>query len=217
MADGIEFTLEYQNKRFDSLSAGFLSLITEFTTGFDGAVQAVSNEMQDFLTKVAAEIASKNGSPWPGGTSDSTVSLRTGGLVASILGSVQVTGSTLGTLKGYIGAGFPGSIQETGATITPKTGQFLAVPLPAALDSRGVPLRRSPRDWGNTFVARTRAGNLVIFLKNGTQITPLYVLKTQVTLRPRLHLEDSLDSGLPYFTQRAADSIIAAMTRRLLG
>ena len=62
----------------------------------------------------------------------------------------------------------------------PSPASSSASRCPAALDSTGQPLQSSPRDWPNTFVAQSKAGNLLIFQRRGTSIVPLYVLKTSV-------------------------------------
>ena len=110
------------------------------------AVQTLSREMKEFLHQVVEAIATRNGGAWPGGTTETSLSKRSGALVAAILGSVRVDGSTFATLTGQIGA--PGivyaRIQELGGTITAKNGKFLCIPLPAALDSNGLPLQSTP-------------------------------------------------------------------------
>ena len=101
----------------------------------------------------------------PGGTSATSLSKRSGALVAAIAGSVQVKGTTFEDIQGSIGApGIPyARIQETGGIIRAKNVKFLTIPLPAALNANGTPIMKSARDWPNTFVAKTKAGNLVIF------------------------------------------------------
>jgi hypothetical protein len=71
-----------------------------------------------------------------------------------------------------------------------------------------VPYRRSARDWDNTFVARSKKGNLIIFQRRGVQITPLYVLKTSVKIPARLGMGQTLNIGIPYFVERAMDRIV---------
>jgi hypothetical protein len=85
------------------------------------------------------------------------------------------------------------------------------------MDSRGVPLRKRARDWQNTFVARSRKGNLIIFQKRGRKnIRPLYLLKPEVTIRPRLGMEKNIHGQmLPYFNRRAMDAIERAIDRSL--
>ena len=100
-------------------------------------------------------------------------------------------------------------IQEFGGTIRPREKQFLTVPLPAALTPAGV-LRNTAeqlRQTGTTFVARSRRGNLLIFQRRSgrsrtaagsrAQLTPLFVLRTQVTLEPTQWASSAVDAALP--------------------
>lgn len=208
-----ELTLEFnfRNKRFTDAAKGLAYLGKEISSDWDGAAKVLSVELRNFLDTVAAALVSRHGAAWPGGTGAKTLSRRSGGLVASITRSVRVEGSTFGDIRGYIGAAFPAHVHEYGATIKPKKAKFLTVPLPAALDSSGIPLRRSAREWQNTFVAKTKRGNLVIFQKRGTQIVPLYVLRTQVTIPPRLGMQETLNAGLPYFVDKVSDQMVKAM------
>ena len=41
---------------------------------------------------------------------------------------------------------------------------------------------------------------------------PLYVLKTQVTIPPRLGMRKTLEAGVPYFVERAMDAIVKEVT-----
>jgi hypothetical protein len=66
----------------------------------------------------------------------------------------------------------------------------------AALDSKGVPLKANPRMWDSTFVATLKAGNLLIFQRQGPNIIPLYVQKASVYIPPRLGLSDAIRTGL---------------------
>ena len=93
-------------------------------------------------------------------------------------------------------------------TLVPK---WLQLPLPAALDSRGLPLKPGPRSWGNTFVAKSKVGNLLIFQRQGKPVTPLYVLKTSVYIPARLGMADTIKTGMGLFTDRAMSSMIKGM------
>ena len=82
----------------------------------------------------------------------------------------------------------------------------LAIPLDAARTASGV-ARGGPRDtgvFGKTFIAISKAGNLIIFgkavYKSGKRkgqahgkIVPLFVLKKQVTVPVRVSTETLLD------------------------
>jgi hypothetical protein len=163
---------------------------------------------------VVDAIATRNSAGWPGGTTENTLSQRTGALNEAILNSVTVTGATFADIRGMIGApGIPyARIQETGGTIRAKNGSFLAIPLPAAMTSDGVPLLPGPRSWPNTFIRKTAAGNVVIFMKLGERIVPLYVLKPEVTIPARLGMRATLEAGMPYFIDRAMDAMVKAVT-----
>lgn len=212
MAATFELGFEFRNQRFRDAERGLRVFAAELSKDWDGAAKILSAEIKTYLDSVAAALAQRHGTPWPGGTGPKSLSKRSGNLVASIEKSVKVTGSTFGELEGHISAAFPGIVHEFGATIKPKKAKFLTVPLPAALDSRGIPIRKSARDWPNTFVARSKAGNLIIFQKRGTEIVPLYVLRSSVKIPPRLGMRETLSIGIPYFVERAMDRIVKGVS-----
>lgn len=208
MAKGdIEFSFNFRNKRFDDAGAGLKAFAEAIGKDFDGSAQVLSQELRKFLDTVALALANRHGTAWPGGTTPQTMSVRSGNSIQSIIDSVRVEGSTFADIVGYIGGAFPLSVQEYGATIVSK-GKLLTIPLPAALDSHGIPLKKSAREWNNTFVARSKKGNLLIFQRVGTQIIPLYVLKTSVVIPPRLGMRDTIETGIPYFVDKAVDAIV---------
>ncbi|MEY9560468.1 hypothetical protein [Sinorhizobium fredii] len=211
MASRYNVEFQFRNKRFQDASSGLKAFSTALKKDWDGSAKILSDELTSFLTSVAEALASRHGTPWPGGTTAQTLSRRSGKLAGSILRSVDVGGNTFETIEGTIGADFPGVVHEFGATIKPKTAKYLAIPLPAALDSKGVPLKKGPRDWAHTFVSKSKAGNLIIFQRRGTQVIPLYVLKSSVTIPPRLGMQKTLDAGLPYFVDRSMDAIVRAV------
>jgi hypothetical protein len=215
MAAPFEITFSFRNQRFTDASAGLKAFATQLRRDWDGSAQVLSKEMKDFMDGVAQALAQRHGEGWPGGTGAMSLSKRSGNLVNAIVGSVQVSGTTFTTIEGQIGApGVPyAKIQETGGTIKATTAKFLAIPLPAALSSNGLPLRTGPRSWDHTFVARSKAGNLIIFRKLGSVLTPLYVLKDQVTIPPRLGMKATLEAGLPYFVDRVVSEVMNAMRK----
>jgi hypothetical protein len=208
----IEFTFDFRNQRFADASVGLKAFIAAIGKDFnETAPQVLSKELKSFLDTIAEALATRHGTAWPGGTTAQTMSVRSGDLIESIKESVRVTGTTFADITGYIGADFPGETQEFGATIVSK-GKLLTIPLPAALSPQGIPLKQKARDWDNTFVAKSKKGNLIIFQKRGTQIVPLYVLKSKVVIPPRLGMGDTIQTGLPYFVDRAMDAIVKAVT-----
>lgn len=208
-----ELTLEFQfrNKRFKDAEAGLRAFHTYLKKSWDGSAKVLSEELRAFLDEVAQALVQRHSGAWPGGTTAQTLSKRSGKMLESIVESVEVQGQTFSTIRGTIGGSMIAGVQEFGATIRPKSAKYLTVPLPAALNSDGTPKKKSAREWANTFVARSKAGNLIIFQKRGTQIIPLYVLKTSVTIPPRLGMRTTLDVGLPYFVEKSMDAIVRAV------
>ena len=214
MADPFTIEFEFKNRRFTDAALGLHSFYEALNKDWDGAAKVLSKELREFLTQVVEAIVQRNSGGWPGGTTTTSLSKRDGKLMAAIEGSIEVHGETFDSIQGSIGA--PGvvyaRIQELGGTIHAKNAKYLAIPLPAALDGSGMPLQSSPRDWPNTFCAKTKAGNLLIFQKRGVTIVPLYVLKTSVTIPPRLNMRTTLQAGVGYFVDRAADAMVRAAT-----
>jgi len=205
-----EINFEFRNRRFNDAAVGLKAFGEALAKDWDGSAKRLSAELRDFLDEVAKALTGRHSGAWPGGTAAQTLSKRSGALVDSIIKSVTVSGETFDTIQGTIGAGVPyAAIQEFGGTINAKNRKYLCIPLPAALNGQGLPLKSSPRDWPNTFVKQSKAGNLLIFQKRGTSIVPLYVLKTSVQIPPRLGLKKTLDAGLPYFVERAMDRMVA--------
>lgn len=87
--------------------------------------------------------------------------------------------------------------QEEGATIRER-GKLLTIPLPRAVTASGV-TRGGARQWpdATTFVGRSDAGNLMLFLVEKRALVPLFLLRRQVTLRPRLGLMAAWDQDAP--------------------
>ena len=212
------FTLEFafRGQRFEDAAVGLRAFYDKLERDWDGSAKALNKELRDFLNQVVDAIVSRNSAAWPGGTTATSLSKRSGNLVAAIEGSVRVVGSSFETIEGSIGApGVPyGRIHETGGTIRAKNVKFLTIPLKAALNGDGTPIMNSARDWPNTFVAKSKAGNLIIFQKRGTTIIPLYVLKSSVKIPARLNMRTSLDAGLPYFVDKAMDAMVRAITEK---
>ncbi len=204
----IEFSFDFRSQRFEDAEKGLKAFSDALGKDFnDTAPKTLSAELRSFLDTVAEALAERHGEPWPSTTAVS-LSTRSGDAVQSIIDSVRVEGSTFADIVGYIGGAFPLTVHEFGATINASKAKFLTIPLPAALDSRGVPLKKSARQWSHTFVARSKKGNLLIFQKVGTQIIPLYVLRSSVTIPPRLGMSDTIQTGIPYFVERAVDAIV---------
>ncbi len=210
MVSGVELSFEFRNKRYQQAEAGLRALGKSIETSPERVSDVLRKHLEEFLNEIAKAMAERHGTPYPGGTTENSLSARSGFAKQQILGSVKVTGEQLATIQGTIGGGkaYYLKTHEYGATITPKKAKYLTIPLPAALNSNGTPKKKSARDWINTFVATSKKGNLIIFQKTGSKIVPLYVLKKSVTIKPRLGMRKALEGGVPYFVDRAVDAML---------
>lgn len=149
--------------------------------------------------------------------SGQALKVRSGRLRSSIGSSVY---NDEGNITALIGSGVRqgnrvpyANIQETGGVIRPRIAKYLAIPLPAALTPAGV-ARKRPREYANTFVAKTGNGNLIIFQRNARKsATPLFVLKKSVTI-PASHY---LTITIEIMTPKAMDTLVDSIERTLEG
>lgn len=170
------------------------------------------------LRNVATRMEKEHGSPWNGQVRNPSRHLqsRSGEGLRSIRDSIRVAAENGTLIAGQISAGSL-SFHETGGTIRARGGGYLTIPLPAALDPRGVPLRQRARQWDNTFVRRSRKGNLLIFrrIPGARDLTPLYILKTEVHIPARLGMTEAVDDEFGYFDQKLFEEISNTIDRTL--
>lgn len=202
----IEF--EFRNKRYRDAAVGLRAFSKRLGADFEEVAPTLKAELLKFLATVSKAMATRHGNPWPGGTTDNSLSKRSGKLIASIGKSVRVSGSKFSDIQGQIGGSRIAAVHEFGATIHAKKVKYLTIPLPPALNALGLPKKRSARDWDNTFVIRSKKGNLLIVQKQGKGLIPLYVLKPSVKIKPRLRLGDTLRVGVPYFVDKAMSAMV---------
>lgn len=210
----MELILQKGSKRFLSPAQGFNEIARELGRFWDGEVRVVAGVLKAHLKDVAMILRARHSSKWPSGGGQ-TLSMRSGRGMTSILRSVDVKGTTWETLSGSIGGNRYLAIHETGGTIVAKK-QFLTIPLPAALTSRGEEIRPAPQ-WEDTFVGRSQAGNLLIFQRRGAGIVPLYVLKSSVYIPARLGMRSTIEKRMPYFAAKVADAVARDFVTQLGG
>lgn len=214
----IEIEMQVGSRVFTRIEEGYTAMGDSISKAVDGAARPITDVMRRALQLVAKEMKAQHASGWNGQVVNQSADLqrRSGDSLNAMAKSISVKGSgNLANLQGQISTGF-WAIHETGGTIRARS-QYLTIPLPAAMDSRGVPLRKRARDWDNTFVKMSKRGNLLIFRSEGRgRIIPLYLLKNSVTIRPRLGMERAiLDTALPYFEQKSLDAFERSLTRSL--
>lgn len=151
-----------------------------------------------------------------GRPTDTATVRRTGNLYRSITQSVSVNNGGVDAEFGVRRGAAEGKVlnyaatQEYGATIRAKSGKALPIPLDAALTARGV-ARGNPRDFDNTFILRGKKGMLVdsgaiIMQKRGFDVVPLFLLKKQVTIRPRPAIGPAFEKERPVLERNIADA-----------
>jgi hypothetical protein len=97
---------------------------------------------------------------------------------------------------GMVGTGVKGTksvkyamIQDKGGTVTAK-GKYLTIPF------KGV--KGNARSFDNTFVSKSKAGNLIIFQNLGKgKIKPLFALKHSVTIPASNWFTGAIDTNKP--------------------
>ncbi|MEO0250057.1 MAG: hypothetical protein ABIN58_11140, partial [candidate division WOR-3 bacterium] len=117
-----------------------------------------------------------------------------------IEGATVKGGVGVGTVYGRVHVGPKGQVSH----IVPKARKWLTIPLPAAQTKAGV-LRGSAQSgmWGETFFAKSKKGNLILFgrrvLQKGPKagemtgrIVPLFLLAKAVNVPSRIHPEEIL-------------------------
>lgn len=200
-------------KVFENIERGFEDIHERIEKGLISTSVPLTKIMREALQLVARNLAKTHSKPWNGGlvNNGDTLQRRSGG-IRNLARNIKVSRTASGTIEGQIGLG-RFAIHETGGTIKAKRSRYLTIPLPAALNGSGVPLKKRARDWDNTFVARSRRGNLLIFRKEVRGgVTPLYLLKPSVKIPARLGMEKAIiNDALPYFERKAFEVISAAI------
>jgi len=220
-ASKIELGLEFRNQRFRDARAGLSALGRQFTIAFGNLDPIIQRELKDMLDTVARAMAERHNVSWtpgvtlPEGERRGLMARRSGAMLRGIKRSVKVEGKGLDDIRGTISGP---AIHEFGGKIRAKRAQYLTIPLKSALDAKGVPIKRRARDWTNTFVQKSKRGNLIIFKKGfGGSLIPLYVLKREVTIPPRLGLGVTLDVAVPPFQDRLFDKLLKKILKDIDG
>lgn len=99
-------------------------------------------------------------------------------------------------IKSEIGTGIPpqktvkyARIQEKGGKIKPKKAKMLTIPLPG--------IKGKAANYPNSFIIKSKKGNVLIVEKSGKGLRPLFVLKKEVTIPARHWLSGSIAESEP--------------------
>ena len=195
MARTTSLGLTYKGQTYREAAVALRAIAKERRVMVDRLAPVLRQAIERHLDGVIAELTRRHSGPWPGGTSQRTLSKRSGRLAEALARSRRSSGRRFRNVVGRIVIPSPYGIHEFGGTIAAEKAAFLTIPLPAALDSKGVPLKKRARDWDDTFTRTSKAGNLLIFQRRGKEIVPLYVLKRSVTVPARLGVGELLGAS----------------------
>lgn len=145
-----------------------------------------------------------------GGSAKDKLNVRTGDLRRSISINVQQEGKIT---RGAIGSNvIYARIHELGGTIKPVTKRYLTIPFPGIKTPAGV-ARGGARDFDNTFFRKSKAGNLILFQKNGKTIIPLFLLRDRpVEIPARPYLMPAMEKIKPMLMQEIGERITKEVT-----
>lgn len=212
-AHEIGLSVSYGNKRFNDALVGLHALADTLDRNVQDFGHVVGREMRVFINDELAKLAARHSGST---TTDTALAKRTGTLTSALLKDGTVHDAPkVADVWGEITLPGEYRIQEYGGTIRPTKGEYLFIPLPAALNADGSPRYRNPRQWRGTFIAESKAGNLILFQRVGRKLTPLYALKREARVRPRLGLVNQMKSGFPAFAERALAALFDALTKDL--
>lgn len=206
-------SVSFAGKRYDDAWRGLDAFADQMGQNVDDLSGVVAGSMRKFLKKQTAILAKRHG-----GTRTTATALRqrTGRLVRALRADPTVKdGGSVDRVVGKITLPNRYRIHEFGGTINATEGENLFVPLPAALKADGTLKRRNPRQWKNTFVAKSKAGNLILFRRQGRKIEALYVLKPSITVKPRLGVVKQLHRGFPEFADKTLAALFDGLTKNL--
>lgn len=119
---------------------------------------------------------------------------RSGHLRRHIRGRVE-SSTLLGASFGVVGSDVVyARIQELGGVIKARNAKYLTIPLAGAKTKAGI-VRGGARSFTDTFVMRSRSGDLLIVQRRGRGVLPLFVLKPEITIRGKHYLERGLEKN----------------------
>jgi len=175
------------------------------------------SDMMWSLLRIFSAIRNKHGNPWNGRaptTGSPDLLQRSGRGLRDIVAGLTTRGSFTNEIEGIIPIRGYMAVHEENTLVTKSPG-WMTIPLPAALDSRGLPLRPRARDWPNTFVRRSKRGRLIIFQRRGREIVPLYLLRNQVFIPKRLDTFGHMEDEVTHFEARLMDTLEDHLERML--
>lgn len=165
---------------------------------------AAKSAMEVWLEKIISDVKNKHSAPWKAGQVNPNLYRRSGRGIKSLRYSVRKDNRKLSAvgsiyLNEYM---YMHTSNKSYMDIKPVKSKYLAIPLPEALDSRGVPKKLSPLQWKHTHVMSRKKGGYIIYQnisKNKKKL--LYVLLPAVKVRPRIKMQGTIGFNQQYFIE----------------
>lgn len=146
----------------------------------------------------------------PEGAATGKLAIRSGRGLSQMKRSIKIFRKE-GKVEGQIGGPFYFVTQEDGKEISGKRTKagFMAIPLPDALTSQGIPIRPSVRSWENTFLipSRQSSGGFLVVQRRGARLLFLYKLQKTVVIPPRLGLGETLRTAEPALVEKVLNAL----------
>ena len=220
MADAFFLEATLDRKLYKKAFQATERLAKKYDISFRDLNPVFRREWRRYLDQVIARARQRHSTQWspgsrlPSGDTRGRLHVRSGFAMASLTSNVRVfsAGDVRASITGapYLAA------HEFGARIRSRRADgFLTIPLPAAMNAKGIPLRRSLSDWQDTFLRPTKDGGyLVLQKRRGGKPVPIYILKRSVRIRRRLGLRKDLERTGPAFAQRLIEELAKSIARR---
>lgn len=237
----IEFKLDglLNGTRFTPSYRATEELAARVGIAFRDLNPVLRRQFRRYLTEVIQRARDKHSAAWqpnqklPSGPKRGRLYKRSRDAMKGLAQTVRVSGA--GEVAATITGPFYLKTQEFGDTITAKRvyarirrkgmkrgelgeriGPFMFIPLPAALDERGVRLKQSAGEWGRTFVRPAKNGNgYVLYQRRGREAVALYWLAKKVRIPQRLGLRQDLKETSPAFAKQLILELEKSIDRRL--
>lgn len=207
-----KFTLEIRRNGQKVPPSQLRKAAEQLSPALRQSVLKIANaEMLDYLKRVQHALRQKHSTPYrPGSRPIGDGLFKRSGRGLDAINRAKVTASGRKVEASFR---LPKHLaqMEFGGIINAKK-RYLAIPLPAALDANGMPLRFSPRQWKQTFVVEGSRG-LVICTRRGLSVVPLYALRRSVFIPERLGLRKELREEAEAFRHNLQRKIRALMKR----
>ena len=202
-----------------SLSIKNLDVIKALASAPERVTQKFKYAIRDIVAEISTTVIRGMHDYSPGKKGPTApLQVRTGRLQQTIQGYVR--GTTFDSLEGVVSAGNAQTpyahIQEYGGTITPKSSEYLRIPLPEILTDRGAVqgnyeiYNRGGRYETGSGEETYLAGNAIMINLAGTP-TPIYALVKSVKIPPRLGLRKTGSEKLDYIEARFEQAIELAL------